>query len=572
VRTTLSQLGVHLDELEPVEMRRAGVVMLSGRDGRGEVAVKVYGRDAWEGEFLASLWQVLWYRGRHRTPRPSRAEFVEHEAFMTYLAGSAGLRVGEVVTAGLADNGDAIIVTRPDGVPLAKRGATLDAGQVACLWRDLDRLHDRGICHRRIDLDRVVVRSDGSAGFGELFSASVRTDAIDKLTDGAQLLALTTLVAGQPVAVEQARAALGDDGVKALLPYLQEAALPPATRDDFEDRAIKVDDVRDALATEVGTPDVDLVRLRRVTWKSLLNLGLLLLAAYTIITLLGGLDLAAVWRELQEASVWWLLAALVMAQLPRVTDSFSTMGSTPQPLPFGPTVALHFATCYINLAVPSSAARLAVTTRFFQRCGIPPASALTASAIDSFAGFVVQVTLFVLLFAFADVNFHLSTDAADLSGLATIALIVVIAAVIAIGVVLFVPSIRRRVRAWLAEARSSFRVLRMPAKLVQLFGGNLLTQVLFAVAMSECVAAFGQRLPLSELILINSVVSLFAGLLPIPGGVGVSEAGITLGLTAAGINSDTAFAIAVTYRFATFYLPPIWGFQCYRWLVRKKYL
>jgi uncharacterized protein (TIRG00374 family) len=86
------------------------------------------------------------------------------------------------------------------------------------------------------------------------------------------------------------------------------------------------------------------------------------------------------------------------------------------------------------------------------------------------------------------------------------------------------------------------------------------------------VKAFGYDLPLSSLVLINTVVSLFAGLLPIPGGMGVSEAGLTLGLTTAGIPSDTAFAIALAYRFASFYLPPIWGYVCYDWLKKKRYL
>jgi uncharacterized membrane protein YbhN (UPF0104 family) len=52
----------------------------------------------------------------------------------------------------------------------------------------------------------------------------------------------------------------------------------------------------------------------------------------------------------------------------------------------------------------------------------------------------------------------------------------------------------------------------------------------------------------------------------------VSEAGITLGLTAAGLPDEVAFAAALSYRLASFYLPPIWGAACYRWLVRERYL
>jgi uncharacterized protein (TIRG00374 family) len=108
--------------------------------------------------------------------------------------------------------------------------------------------------------------------------------------------------------------------------------------------------------------------------------------------------------------------------------------------------------------------------------------------------------------------------------------------------------------------------------MVELYGGNLLSQVLFAVTLGACVRGFGYSVPLSALILVNTVVTLFAGLLPVPGGVGVTEAGLSLGLTRVGIPSETAFAIALTYRFVTFYLPPIWGFQSYRWMTSRHYL
>ena len=118
----------------------------------------------------------------------------------------------------------------------------------------------------------------------------------------------------------------------------------------------------------------------------------------------------------------------------------------------------------------------------------------------------------------------------------------------------------------------SLRVLRSPVKLAQLFLGNLASQLLFAAAFGACVHAFGQHASFADLILINTAVSLFAGLLPIPGGIGVSEAGLTLGLTAIGIDNETAFAIALAYRVASFYLPPVWGFVCYRRLIQRRYL
>src|SRR5262245_16098318 len=70
----------------------------------------------------------------------------------------------------------------------------------------------------------------------------------------------------------------------------------------------------------------------------------------------------------------------------------------------------------------------------------------------------------------------------------------------------------------------------MPRKVGELFGGNLMSQLLFAITLGTVARAFGYHVPISSLILINTVVGLFAGLLPVPGGVGVSEAGLALGL------------------------------------------
>lgn len=60
-----------------------------------------------------------------------------------------------------------------------------------------------------------------------------------------------------------------------------------------------------------------------------------------------------------------------------------------------------------------------------------------------------------------------------------------------------------------------------------------------------------------QLILVNTCVSLFAGLMPVPGGVGVAEAGYTYGLQAIGVPSAIAVATALAFRLVTFYLPPV---------------
>ena len=72
----------------------------------------------------------------------------------------------------------------------------------------------------------------------------------------------------------------------------------------------------------------------------------------------------------------------------------------------------------------------------------------------------------------------------------------------------------------------------------------------------RCVHASGSTPP-EQFILINTVVSLFAGLIPVPGGIGVTEAGLTWGSPGRHPHRHR-FAIALT-PLHVFYLPPIWG-------------
>jgi uncharacterized membrane protein YbhN (UPF0104 family) len=573
IELALRDLGVDAVDLEPASMQPGGLVRFEGRDATGSIDVRVYGRDACDAQLLATLWRLTWYRGSRRTPRLSRTELVEHEGLVTLLAERAGVVVPHVVTAGRAGHGDAIVAVRPPGPALAdERPTSLSVEAVDGLWQNLSRLHDAGIAHRAIDLDTVVVGHDGALAFGALGSATVAATAADRHRDQAQALVLTVVAAGEDRAVDRAREALGDERLLDVLPYVQLAALPSGLRDALRDGAIDVDDLRNRIRAVLGADEQQLIRLRRVTAGSLLNAFLLGVAAYVLISALGGLDFEAFADALAGASWWWLAFAVLLAQLPRIPAAVGTTGSLAATVPLGPLVALQYAICFVNLSIPSTAARVAINIRFFQRFGVAPAAAVAAGVIDSVAGFIVQIAIFVSLFVMSDLDLHLSTDGSTTSGAATVVLIVLAVLAVAATVVAVVPAVRRRVVTALRQAGEALRVLRSPDKLLRLFGGNLLSQVLFAVAFAACAEAFGVHLPLSQLLLINTVVSLFAGLLPVPGGIGVSEAGLTFGLTTAGVPAETAFAIALAYRLASFYLPPLWGWPCYRWLVRNRLL
>jgi glycosyltransferase 2 family protein len=570
IRGALADLGVTMTELEPPSMLAQGQVVLAGADVEGPLIVKVYGRDAWDAQVITDLWRWLWYRGANRTARSSRIELVEHEAFATLMAERAGVRTARVVTAGSAGSGDALIVSRPAGTPLGLDQATTDTTNldVGSLWDQLEALHRCGLVLGQVDIDRFVVGQAGEFGFGDLSTASVVRQPGDRSYDRAQALMLALVLQGEDAAVATARAALGDEALAEALPYLQGPGVPPLLRRVIDRRKIRLDAVRKRTGELIGVEEPELAKLQRVTWKSLVGVALGVVAVSSLLGLFADIDMEAFLAALRDAHWGWLLGALVIAQAATVPTAIGTLGSTTQVLPLGPLVTLQFAIAYINLAIPSTAARVAVNMRFLNKFGLTTTAAASAGVIETGAGLLVELGLMISTVLLADLELQVIGDGGDESQLSTVVLIVVVAVL----VVFLVPSARARISAVITDVRSAATVLRNPVKLLQLFGGNLLNRVALALALGACVMAFGYDVSVAELIFINTAVALFAGLLPIPGGVGVAEAGLTLGLTWAGVPEELALPSALAYRFVTFYLPPLWGWFSYRWLTQHHYL
>jgi uncharacterized membrane protein YbhN (UPF0104 family) len=251
------------------------------------------------------------------------------------------------------------------------------------------------------------------------------------------------------------------------------------------------------------------------------------------------------------------------------------MGASPIALPLGHLYALQLAVSYVNLAIPASAARVAVNVRFFQSHGLPPGSALAVGALDGFAGFLVQVGLLIGLLTLTSASLDLDLDV-DVAGKGRILLLILAGVGLVALVVACIPRLRRRVvdfvTTLVTEGLAAVRGLRSPRRVGLLLGGNLATEILFASALGAMTRAFGYPVGLDDLLLINLTVSLLSGLIPVPGGIGVTEAGLTYGLVSVGMPEETALAAVLLNRLASFYLPPIWGFFAFRWLERNHHL
>jgi len=575
VRQALAELGVATSSLGEAERQEAGVFTVDALDADGApIVVRVYGRDAYDTALVSTLWRAVWLRQPGAQLRLSRLAQVEHEALLTLLAAQAGIATDQVVVAGSTGDDDALLVLRRSGTPLSDCAQGVAAGLLAEGWRVLDRLHAAGVRHGQVDARHLVVTPDGLGLIG-FRGGTVAPTVGQRRTDQAQYLATTALLAGPDQAIDAALTALGPERLTAVLPYLQPPALTGLQRDGVEDTGLDLDDLRAEAAARAGTEAPELEQLRRITFASVSQIALPVLAAFALFTIATGIDFEQLVDTVRDARWWFVAIGLVVAQLPRLSQAVSTMGAAPVDLPLGPVYALQLAVSYIAIAIPSVAARIAVNVRFFQRHGVSPTAAITVGAVDGVGGFVTQAFLLGSLLLLTSASLDLDLDRAPDSALGLLGIVVVLA-VAAIAIVAAVRPWRQAVLGLTSrlarEATAAVRSLRSSRKLAMLFGGNLASEVLFAFALGAFARAMGTPVGLGELLVINISVGLLAGIIPIPGGVGVVEGGLAFGLVNAGMTEEAALAAVLLYRISVFYLPPVWGYPAFRWLQNNGHL
>ena len=74
-------------------------------DGTAGLVVKVLGRDERDAKLVTKVWKFLYYKDSGPTLFLTRIQEIEHQAYLTLLARSLGVRVPPVVVAGIGGPG-----------------------------------------------------------------------------------------------------------------------------------------------------------------------------------------------------------------------------------------------------------------------------------------------------------------------------------------------------------------------------------------------------------------------------------------------------------------------------------
>jgi uncharacterized membrane protein YbhN (UPF0104 family) len=575
MRSQLQGLGVDVRDIVAAPVQTWGARTFAGTDASGRsLVIKVYGTDARDAQILTRMWRYVWYRDIGPSAPWSRLQQVEHEALVSVMAGRSGIVCPAVIVAATSENGDALLVTESLGTSLADLDeAEITDDVLVRTWSDIRTLHTARISHGSLDTVRVGLDGDRPV-ITNFQSGSLAASDARIAIDNVEFLVSTALLVGVERAVAVARSGLGDEALKATVPYLQLPALSSTTRRSIDKPGKFIKSLRTAVVDALQMEKPDTARLRRIRPSDIIFLVLILFMAGLILRQVAGVDFAEVWQTIQTANWELVLVALVVAQLVLFPYAVSLMSVVRVAIPLRATIVLQSAIQFIGIAVPSSAGRIATNIAYLRKFGLSPTAAVTQGAVDSFSMFIVQMVILVVAFAFGDVNFGFGNSGS--SGGADWGLVLgIAAAVVGVGivVVLSVSKLRKQVLKILGDARDALSVLvEEPKRAVVLFSSNVAAQLILGVTMWIAVVSIGQRVSLGAALAVVVGAVLLGGLAPTPGGVGVQEAVLAAGLVGVGLSSSDATAAAIIYRVVTFMLPPVWGAVSLGWLRKNDYI
>jgi glycosyltransferase 2 family protein len=516
--------------------------------------------------------------GRIRTRTAAREDLLvsveeatERAAFMGLWLDRLGLRVAQPRAVARLDTGAAVLAHDPvSGTRLSERGADLGVDEMADAWRAIAALHAGHVAHGALDLDAVAVDRDGRAWLQRLQSASL--DAPDALlmSDRATFLVECTMTAGAERAVAACRAGLGDEGLRAALPYVQVPALPLRTRLRLRQNEKLVGALRDEAGKAVGADDVELVRLARVRASTLLALAGGVLALVVLLPQITDLSNAA--KAMADADWPWLLPVFPCVALGYVATTATFRAATPVRPPFALTYLTQLAAATLNRVTPNGIGGLGTNVRFLQRSGYDTTDAATIMALVSLNGGVAGAVLIAVFLVWAGQSgaaFPWPSDSV---------LLVAVAAILGlVGLVLAIPVLRRligdklgpivrRVRGSLAD------LVTDPRRCVVMLSGAIGNSLLQLASLWFVLHAFGATLGLAAMGAVLFGGKALAGAAPTPGGVGAVEAALIGGLSGAGIDPAVATPAVLVFRLLTNWMVVVPGWFALRELRSRQAL
>jgi glycosyltransferase 2 family protein len=581
LRVALATVGIDAVSAQPARYQTWGAAHYVVVTNSGESLVaSFYGRDAADAQFLSKVYRLIMYRNSGPAISLTRIQQVEHESSVTQLAARSGARVPQVISASeIGPSHDAVLIARSvSGTPFDELGPDSVSDQVLDdLFAQLLDLRSARISHGAISPHTLLGDVDHGTATIVDFRSGI-SNATDFLLDQdlAGAMASAALVAGPERAAQSVVRVVPSNLLPGAMSHLRRAGLDPAITVALKGKKQLLDELRSSTAQQAGMEVPELIEPRRLSWNQVLvALGSLVGGWVLILVLINASHSIG---TIKSAQWGWVVATALLCATAYLGSATSSRGSVPGALPMGRVVGLELANSFTTLA-GGNAAVLATQVRFYQQQGFDTTTAVTSGALSSLSSLLMKLLLFLIALPIAWSSFHFGhslhqgSHAKVLYGLLVLVIVIGLVLTSIFAVPRWRQHVKEKLRPKFATIVENFKTLAtQPIKIVQLFGGQIVAQLLVILALGAALHAFGTQLSLAALVIAATMAGVLASASPVGGGMGVAEAGLILALTAAGISKNQATAAVFVQRTFTAYLPPIVGWFTLMWMRRREYL
>ena len=513
---------------------------------------------------LLEMWNNLRLRGISRWVSPSLKAQTERSSFTTLQALRAGVFTQEPIA--IASANDSIIMVLsalPPTTPLTELGERASDEVLDRAWEQLRYAHTRGISHRALTPEAVVVDASSDVWLLDWDSGEVATTELNQSIDIAQMLVLTALAVGPQRALEAGRRCVGDETLIACAPVIQKPVLPASVNQMLR-RSDLLSDLRAALVGDSEAESAPTADLQRFRPRTILTIAVAFIAVFIVVSSLNFNDLVS---TVKSANPWWMAASAALACLIWVGSAVPLMALSPEKLRFGDTLIAQVAASIITVVAPAGVGPAALNLRYLRKRRVPTAAAVTTVTLMQISQALITIILLLLVMVSAGSSLSVSLPYGTI-------LAVVAVVMLAVGVIAAVPKVRRWIWAkieptWQQVYPRLLWIIGQPRRLAAVVAGNLLMNIGYVGAFWTAMVAMGGSLNFSTVAITYLTANAAGSFIPSPGGIGTVETALTSGLTVAGVSSSVAIATALLYRLVTFYGRIPFGWLAMKYMEKK---
>ena len=513
---------------------------------------------------LLEMWNNLRLRGISRWVSPSLKAQAERSSFTTLQALRAGVFTQEPI--GIASASDSIILVMsalPPTTPLTELGEDASDEVLDRAWEQLHFAHSRGISHRALTPEAVVVDSSSDVWLLDWDSGEVATTELNQSIDIAQMLVLTALAVGPERALEAGRRCVGEETLIACAPVIQKPVLPAEINQRLR-RSDLLGELRAALVGDSEAETAPTADLQRFRPRTIFTIAVAFIAVFIVV---GSLNFNDIVTTVKSANLWWMLASAVLGCLIWVGSAVPLVALSPEKLSLRETLVAQVAASIITIVAPAGVGPAALNLRYLRKRRVPTAMAVTTVTLMQISQALITIVLLLLVMVIAGSSLSVSVPYGTILG-------VVAVVMVAVGIIVAVPKVRRWIWAkiqptWQQVYPRLLWIIGQPRRLAAVVGGNLLMNIGYVGAFWTALLAMGGSLNFSTVSITYLTANAAGSFIPSPGGIGTVETALTSGLTVAGISSSVAIATALLYRLVTFYGRIPFGWLAMKYMEKK---